>query len=134
MLEAAVKAADATAYSDQLTLSGLEAWRVKKVFAVQDGDKQGTVNITPSQWAPRTGRSLAESAEQGRSLLRKEIQMSRGTLASRSSSIICRSRLGGGMCFAASHCSPAARRDENCAILPAAICRRCSKRLKNGTT
>jgi photosystem II stability/assembly factor-like uncharacterized protein len=74
VLEAATKAADATAYSDQLTLAGLEAWRVKKVFTVQDGDKQGTVNITPSQWAPRTGRSLAEAAEQGRSLLTKEIQ------------------------------------------------------------
>ncbi|MCE9526720.1 MAG: hypothetical protein K8R36_11780 [Planctomycetales bacterium] len=74
VLSATAKAADATAYSDQLTLSGLEAWRVKKVFAVQDSDKQGTVNLTPSQWAPRTGRSLAESAEQGRSLLMKEIQ------------------------------------------------------------
>ncbi len=74
VLAAAAKAADATAYSDQLTLSGLAAWRVKKVFAVQDGDKQGTVNITPSQWAPRTGRSLVESAEQGRSLISKEIQ------------------------------------------------------------
>ncbi len=73
VLRATEKAADATAYSDQLTLSGLAAWRVKKVFAVQDGDKQGTVNITPSQWAPRTGRSLAESAEQGHSLLAKDV-------------------------------------------------------------
>jgi photosystem II stability/assembly factor-like uncharacterized protein len=73
VLAATEKAADPTAYSDQLTLAGLEAWRVKKVFAVQDGDKPGVVNITPSQWAPRMGRSLAESAEQGRSLLAKEI-------------------------------------------------------------
>jgi photosystem II stability/assembly factor-like uncharacterized protein len=76
VLAAREKAADATAYSDQLTLAGLEAWRVKKVFAIQDGDKQGTVNVTPGQWAPRIGRSLAESAEQGRSLLSKEIQSS----------------------------------------------------------
>ncbi|MGI8978154.1 MAG: YCF48-related protein [Pirellulaceae bacterium] len=76
VLAATEKAADATAYSDQLTLLGLEAWRVKKVFAVQDSDKQGTVNITPGQWAPRTGRSLAESAEQGRSLLGKVIETS----------------------------------------------------------
>ena len=74
VLAATTKAADATAYSDQLTLSGLEAWRVKKVFAVQEGDKQGTVNITPSQWAPRTGRSLAESAQQGHAFLAKDIQ------------------------------------------------------------
>ena len=68
-LAAVLKASDLTAYSDQITLAGLEPWKVKKVFTVQPDDKQGVVNITPAQWAPRLGRSLADLAEGGRSLL-----------------------------------------------------------------
>ena len=65
-LAAVEKAADATAYPDQINQAGLSAWRVKKVFTLLPPEKQGLVNVTPSQWAPRLGRSVAEQAEAGR--------------------------------------------------------------------
>jgi hypothetical protein len=68
-LAAVEKAADAAAYPDQIKQVGLSAWRVKKVFSLLPPEKQGLVNITPSQWAPRLGRSIAEQAELGRSLV-----------------------------------------------------------------
>jgi photosystem II stability/assembly factor-like uncharacterized protein len=68
-LSAVAKAADAAAYPDQIAQLGLAAWRVKKVFSVVPGEKQGVVNFTPSQWASRLGRSPAEQAERGRGLL-----------------------------------------------------------------
>ncbi len=74
VLAAAAKAADATAYSDQITLHGLEAWKVKKVFSVQEGGRQGIVNIVPTQWSARLGQSLTDQAELGRSLLVTEAQ------------------------------------------------------------
>ena len=52
-LAAVTKAADATAYPEQLARMGLPVWRVKKVFTLLPPDKQGLVNITPSQWTPR---------------------------------------------------------------------------------
>lgn len=68
-LAAVEKAADGAAYPDQINQVGLSAWRVKKVFALQPTEKQGLVNITPSQWAPRLGRSIAEQADLGRGLV-----------------------------------------------------------------
>src|SRR4029079_4973374 len=68
-LAAVEKAADATAWSDQITRLGLSAWKVKKVFAVLPADKQGIVNVTPDEWKARLGRSLGEQAELGRGLL-----------------------------------------------------------------
>jgi photosystem II stability/assembly factor-like uncharacterized protein len=72
-LAAIEQAADATAYSDQITRAGLAAWRVKKVFALLPGDKPGTVNITPAECPSRLGRSLAEQAELGRALLLHDV-------------------------------------------------------------
>lgn len=66
------KAADATAYPDQINQAGLAAWRVKKVFTLLPPENQGLVNITPSQWAPRLGRSVAEQAEAGRGLIARD--------------------------------------------------------------
>jgi photosystem II stability/assembly factor-like uncharacterized protein len=75
-LAAVSKAADATAYSDQITRCGLQAWRVKKVFALLPTDKQGIVNVTPAQWAERLGRSVAEQAARGRGLLLSDLASS----------------------------------------------------------
>jgi photosystem II stability/assembly factor-like uncharacterized protein len=68
-LAAVQKAADLTAYSDQVTLAGLAPYKVKKVLTLLPGGKQGVINITPAQWAPRLGRSLADVAEGGRGYL-----------------------------------------------------------------
>ncbi|MBW8884916.1 MAG: hypothetical protein JF612_09115, partial [Planctomycetia bacterium] len=72
-LAAVTKAAEATAYSEQIMQAGLSAWRVKKVLTVLPAEKQGVINITPSQWASRLARSPAEQAEIGRSLLTADV-------------------------------------------------------------
>ena len=74
VLGAIDKAADASAYAEQHTALGLEAWSVKKVFSVQQGSRQGTVNLSPSQWSAALARSLADVAESGRSLLVDDVQ------------------------------------------------------------
>jgi photosystem II stability/assembly factor-like uncharacterized protein/tetratricopeptide (TPR) repeat protein len=79
-LAAVAQAADPTAYSDQITLGGLAAWKVKKVFATLGRDKQGLVNITPSQWSPRLARSFADQAEQARGLIVRDVVLSPRTL------------------------------------------------------
>jgi photosystem II stability/assembly factor-like uncharacterized protein len=72
-LAAVAKAADDSAFPEQISDAGLSAWRVKKVFAVLPTDKQGAVNLTPAQWSERLGRSLAEQAESGRGLLLHDV-------------------------------------------------------------
>ena len=72
-LSAAQKAEQPDQYEDQIQTGGLAPWKVKKVFAVTAGQKQGAVNITPAQWAPRLGRSLSDLAQTGRSLLTEEV-------------------------------------------------------------
>ncbi len=62
VLAAAEKAADGTAYSEQVTAAHLQPWRVKKVFGTLPAGEPGTVNLTTAQLAPRLGRSLAEHA------------------------------------------------------------------------
>ncbi len=74
VLAAVEKAADGAAYPDQLSAQGLEAWKVKKVFGVQGGSRQGTVTLTPSQWSPLLARSLADVAESGRALIVADIE------------------------------------------------------------
>ena len=66
---AAEKAADLTSYPDQITKTGLEPWKVKRVFATRDGQSLGGVNLTTAQLADRLGRSLADQASFGRGLL-----------------------------------------------------------------
>lgn len=80
LLSAVQKASDASAYPDQINQAGLNVWKPKKVFSLIGAQKQGTVNITPSQWAPRLGRSLEETAEMGRSLLQTQFQASPGNV------------------------------------------------------
>ena len=75
-LAAVQKAADLTAYSDQVTLAGLAPWKVKKVLTLLPEGKQGLINITPAQWAPRLGRSLADVAEGGRGLILDDVSPS----------------------------------------------------------
>jgi hypothetical protein len=72
-LAAVQKAADLTAYSDQVTLAGLAPWKVKKVLTLLPEGKQGLINVTPAQWAPRLGRSLADVAESGRGLIFRDV-------------------------------------------------------------
>jgi hypothetical protein len=72
-LAAVQRAADLTAYSDQVTLAGLAPWKVKKVLTLLPEGKQGLINVTPAQWAPRLGRSLADVAESGRGLIFRDI-------------------------------------------------------------
>ncbi|MDX1946063.1 MAG: YCF48-related protein [Pirellulaceae bacterium] len=79
-LAAVMKAGDPTAYSDQITLAGLAAWKVKKVFTTLPAGKQGVVNITPAQWSPRLGRSLADMAELGRGVMHRDLVGSRGNV------------------------------------------------------
>jgi hypothetical protein len=58
----------------------LAAWKVKKVFTLLPPDKQGIVNLTPAQWTPQLGRSIAEQAEAGRCLLLHDIKPSPQTV------------------------------------------------------
>lgn len=76
VLAAVQKAAEETAYPEQLTELGLQTWKAKKVFSVVAGQKTGLVNVTPSQWAPRLGRSLEETAEMGRGLIVDDFETS----------------------------------------------------------
>jgi photosystem II stability/assembly factor-like uncharacterized protein len=72
-LAAVSKAADEAAYPDQIKEAGLATWRVKKVFTLLPPEKPGLVNITPSQWSPRLGRSVAEQAQFGRGLIFSDV-------------------------------------------------------------
>ena len=67
VLAAVEKAADSSAYPEQLSQQALEPWKVKKVFGVQADSRQGTVNVAPPAWSPRLARSLADVAEAARS-------------------------------------------------------------------
>jgi TolA-binding protein len=69
VLAAAEKAAKAESYPDQLEHLGLAPWKVKKIFGVHSGERQGTVNVSPSQWSAGLSRSLAEVAEEARAIL-----------------------------------------------------------------
>lgn len=71
-LAAVAKAAEDTAYPEQIRDAGLASWKVKKVLTMLPAGKQGTVNLTPSQWAERLGCSLEEQAQTGRALLSHE--------------------------------------------------------------
>jgi photosystem II stability/assembly factor-like uncharacterized protein len=73
VLAAVQKAAEPTAYSDQITLVGLTPWDVKKVFSLVEGDRQGTLGINPAQLASRLGKPLGDAAEAGRSLLAADL-------------------------------------------------------------
>jgi photosystem II stability/assembly factor-like uncharacterized protein len=79
-LAAVTKAAESTAFPEQISQLGLQPWKVKKVFSVQAGERPGVVSITPAQWAPRIGRSLADAAQSGRSLLASDLTRAARTI------------------------------------------------------
>ncbi|HZN35234.1 MAG TPA: YCF48-related protein, partial [Pirellulaceae bacterium] len=72
-LAAVAKAADDTAWPQQISRTGLAAWRVKKVLAVLPADKPGVVNLTPAQWSQPLGCSIADQAARGRALLVSDV-------------------------------------------------------------
>lgn len=69
VLSAVQKAGDPSAFQAQLFDLHLDSWKVKKVFTVRGASKDGLVNITPSQWLARFGRSIADQSELGRCLV-----------------------------------------------------------------
>lgn len=75
VLAAVQKASDANAYPEQITQLHLSAWKVKKVFSMQIEGKQGTVNLLGSQLAPRLATSLADVADNARSLLTNRYEL-----------------------------------------------------------
>ena len=80
VLVAVEKAADESAFPDQLSEQGLAAWKVKKIFGVNAASRQGAVNVAPSQWSPGLARSLADVADSGRSLIASQPQQAPTTI------------------------------------------------------
>jgi photosystem II stability/assembly factor-like uncharacterized protein len=80
LLSAVQKAADEAAYPAQIREAGLAAWKAKKVFSLVAAQKSGLINVTPSQWAARLGRSLEETADMGRGLLLADFETSPSNL------------------------------------------------------
>jgi photosystem II stability/assembly factor-like uncharacterized protein len=72
VLSAVVNAADPTAFPEHAMSGGLRPWSVKKVFCVAEESDEATVRLTTSQLATRLGRSVAEHAEDGYSLIQAE--------------------------------------------------------------
>ena len=68
-LAAVAKAADAKAYSAAKSGRRPRAVEGEKGLHAATSERQAVVNITPAQWSPRLGRSLADMAESGRALL-----------------------------------------------------------------
>jgi photosystem II stability/assembly factor-like uncharacterized protein len=69
VLGAAERAADATAYVDQLTRGGLQPWTVKKVYAALAPGISGDTDLSTAQLATRLGRTVADAASEPRCLL-----------------------------------------------------------------
>jgi len=74
VLSAVQLAADATFASEQISQAGLEPWKVKKVFCVQNGGRSGMVTLSPAQWAPRLGGSIGEYAQRGSGLIHTDYE------------------------------------------------------------
>ena len=74
VLAAVQQAADATFASDQISLAGLDPWKVKKVFSVQPNGRTGAVTMSAAQWAPRLGGSIGEHAQRGSGLVMNEYE------------------------------------------------------------
>ncbi len=81
VLAAVQKAADPTAYPEQISLLGLEPWAAKKVVAPRPGEARGTFTLSPAQLAPRLGKSIGEAAEAGRSLVSSQMQIDPSSVA-----------------------------------------------------
>lgn len=73
VLDAVEKAGDPTAYPDQITIAGLEPWKVKKVYTEVEHSQLGHIQLTTSQLATRLGHSLADQGALGRSLIQTAV-------------------------------------------------------------
>jgi photosystem II stability/assembly factor-like uncharacterized protein len=71
LLAAVNRAADPSSCPRHVSQAGLEPWQVKKVFSCLGADVGGTLNLTASQLAPRSGCPLSDQAERGWALLRE---------------------------------------------------------------
>jgi photosystem II stability/assembly factor-like uncharacterized protein len=69
VLGAVRRAADPTAFPEQLTVAQLPTWKVSKVFGILPGDQTGTVTLQTSRLATRLGCSLADQATRTRGLV-----------------------------------------------------------------
>jgi len=69
VLVAVERAADPTMYTDQLSVAGLDAWQVKKVFETLSPGQAGAVNVATAQVIPALGKSLADVAQPARELI-----------------------------------------------------------------
>jgi photosystem II stability/assembly factor-like uncharacterized protein len=74
VLSATERAADPTAFVDQITGAGLEPWEVKKVYSVGPELADAKLTVAESKIAERLGRSLGEIAADARGLLDKEFR------------------------------------------------------------
>ncbi|WP_254513379.1 YCF48-related protein [Anatilimnocola floriformis] len=69
VLAAVQQAADPTFASELTSHAGLEVWKVKKVYSVQNNGRTGAVTLSAAQWAPRLGGSIGEYAQRGSGLV-----------------------------------------------------------------
>ena len=69
VLAAVKKSADATSYSDQLTVARLSPWQVKKVFSQLPNEQTGSLHVDTSQLSTRLGKSYAQHAANARGLV-----------------------------------------------------------------
>ncbi len=69
VLKAVVRAADPTAYPDQIHVLGLSPWRTKKLFAATNLDASATITLDTTQLATRLGRTVQEHTSICRGLI-----------------------------------------------------------------
>ena len=72
VLEAVSRAHDPLFYPDQLTVLGLKAWQVLKVYCTLPAGEPATIDLNTSQLGPRLGSSFAECASSGRGQIESE--------------------------------------------------------------
>ncbi len=83
VLAAVEAAADPLQESEQAVVTGLEPWRVKKVFSFEGRDAPAALNLTTSQLAPRLATSVTDQAQLGWQLLHRQYQRPAHTLGFR---------------------------------------------------
>lgn len=72
VLQAVEQAADPTCFPEQLSQTGLAAWKVRKVFGSLPDGQIGDVNISTAQLAQRFGTSLADHVAAPRGLMAED--------------------------------------------------------------
>ena len=69
VLAAVQQAADPAFAPEQTSHAGLEPWKIKKVYSVQNNGRAGAITLSAAQWAPRLGGSIGEYAQRGSGLV-----------------------------------------------------------------